>query len=164
MCGEPGGLSLHYWPAFGDPKPDVSDIRVFRRKPWQLILWEPLPTKAPGPHLVRPWCCYICTVVFYARPFRESPHRRYLSWHDYLGRYYDNGIPILEELPRPVIKVCEVGSFVEYDRIDHRLRWDTQVVFEGEIYEVGGGCVRWCRPQWYMMRWARRIQKREAAA
>ena len=153
-CGVAGGLTWEYWPyPITEPTPpDISDIRVFRQKPWRLILWEPLPTKAPGPHLVQPWCCYVNTVIFYAYPYQELPPTRYLSWHEMVGHQ-------TVRLARPVIKKNEVGEFAEYDRIETRLGFDGLVRFEGEVYETGGARIRYARPYWYSCVWARRRQQ-----
>lgn len=130
------------------PPIDCSDMLVSRPRPWWLVIWEPLPTKAPGPHLAAPYCCYIRTVIFYFRPYICGFSR---PWRGAGGRL------------RPGTR----GSFIEWDKFETRLTWDDVVVFDGEEFVIGGGGVRWApapdggRRQWWMLRHARR---RHAAA
>lgn len=120
---------------------DVSDCLVARPRPWQLVIWEPLSTKAPSPARCQPYCCYISTVIFYARPYVKRQFRRF--WSDARGRqHYDSA-----------------GSFEEYDRVEVRLRFDDLVRFQGEPFIVGGGRVVWAgkRRGWWMRHGARRL-------
>lgn len=172
--GEPGRLTFTYHPHMGRSAyidgcgkrttfaiPDISDVLAWRDPdhPWNLVIWERLLTKAPGPHLVRPHCCYINTIIFYARPYRTLPPKRYLSWHaPSETERYANGNAKWIRLERPVIRKDSTGSFAEHDRIEHRLQWQTILRFEGEDFEYGGGSVRWVRPHWWMRSRARRIK------
>lgn len=63
---------------------DYSDLLAARvaSRPWFLILWEPLRTKAPSPAIVRPWCCYIRTVIFYQWPHTVLSTRRGFAYYD----------------------------------------------------------------------------------
>jgi hypothetical protein len=143
-CGTAGGLRPVYLardfnrPAAGD----LGDCRVSRPRAWQLVIWEPLPTKAPGPALAQPYCCYIQTVIFYYRGYVVRPPR---GWRDPEGVFHRDG----------------VGSFIQWDQVESRLTWDDVVEFEGEQFGIGGGRVRWARAKgdparWWMVRGARR--------
>ncbi len=170
--GEPGKLTLAYHPHMGRSPyrdgtgkfitfsvPDIRDLLSYRPQPWNLVIWERLFTKAPGPHLVRPYCCYINTIIFYARPYQTLPPKRYLSWHEFSEtERYANGNRKLIRLARPVIRKGSTGSFAEYDRLEHRLEWGTLLKFEDEQFEYGGGSVRWVRPHWWMRSQARRVR------
>lgn len=137
-CGMPDRLRRE----FTRTAVDLGDCLVAPRGPRSITIWEPLDTKAPGPNLVRPYCCYIAHVVFYAFPFRL---RGRYGWRSN-GRWY------CEREPGRV--------FVEWDAIDTRLTWGDLVLFDGEIYEVHGGTVRWESyrreaHRWWMCRFAR---------
>lgn len=123
--------------------PDCSNMLVARPMPWSLVIWEPLETKAPGPHLAQPYCCYIQTVIFYHRPYIIGWPR---GWRDREGVFHRD----------------RTGGFIEWDRLESRLCWGDVVVFEGEEFVIGGGGVRYERApdggrhQWWMLRDARR--------
>ncbi|MVM34246.1 hypothetical protein GO755_29720 [Spirosoma sp. HMF4905] len=51
------------------------------------------------------------------------------------------------------------GEFQRWLMIDHVLRCDDVVEFEGERFEVGTGQVQWHQGAWYICMWARRKQK-----
>jgi hypothetical protein len=127
------------------PPIDCTDMLVSRPRPWILVIWEPLLTKAPGPHLAQPYCCYTQTVIFYHRPYITGFSRPWFA----NGRWHAG----------------TRGCFVEWDKLDTRLSWDDVVVFEGEEFLIGGGRVVWssvagARRQWWMLRGARRRQDR----
>lgn len=138
-CGEPGAIAWEYWRGMGSgkPLPDLSDILVSRPCDHMLILWEPLPTKAPGPHLTQPWCCYVNTVIFYVRPHITAKPK---PWRDREG----------------VLHHGEVGCFYEWDRVETRFGWDALIEHDGWLFKTGGGTVRWAQRRWWMQQWARR--------
>lgn len=117
-----------------------SNILVQRvvTHPWFIILWEPLTTKVPGPHLTQPYCCYIRTVIFYVRgyiirPF-SSPWKLGIKW-----------------------KVTKPGQhFEEWSRVETLFRHDDLVEFEKEVFEIGGGRIIWFNKQWWCRYSARR--------
>jgi hypothetical protein len=126
---------------------DISDCLVSRPKPWLLVIWEPLQTKAPAPPKAAPYCCYIKTVVFYHSPYIVRPWKR-------LYRGAGNRL-----------QACRAG-FEQWDQIETRLTWDDLVAFEGETFELGGGTVVWAKRRWWMRHGARRYRPpaREPAA
>lgn len=127
-----------------------DDILIARcaQRPWKLIVWEPLRTKAPGPHLVQAYCCYVNHVIFYARPYYSAPHAVPLLF-EANGRWHAN------EPRKP-------GGLVYFDRVDSRIHLDAMFAFEGETWRVGGGRVVWGRradgrgKQWWFRYEARR--------
>jgi hypothetical protein len=133
--GLAGSLTHHFWRStvLGKVPPPIDDILAGRDPGRSLLLtiWEPLPTRAPRPSRTKPYCCYLCTVVFYKR--------RRLRSNDY-GHHV----------------LGPNGGFAEWDRIETRLSWDDQVLFEGEVFACGGGSVLWRQGRWWMRRWARR--------
>ncbi len=118
-------------------------------RPWLLTIWEPLQTKAPGPHLSRAYCCYMKTVIFYYRPYVVSLHRH--IWFD------DRGRARIEK---------SAGRFEQWDQIETALTWDDQIRHGGDLFIVGGGRVLFTnapdhgRRRWWMKRWARRESPR----
>jgi hypothetical protein len=46
-------------------------------------------------------------------------------------------------------------GYLEWDRVDTLLSWESEILFEGQIYVVGGGRVIRHRKSWWMKRWAR---------
>jgi hypothetical protein len=151
-CGDRDVLRWHYWHRYGaeGTPPDLRDCLSAspKGKPWLLVVWEPLITKAPGPHLASIHCCYIKTVIFYHTPYVCSPWRK--LW-DCNGRRTSNGSP---------------GHFEEWDQIETRLSWDDQLIYRGEIFEKGGGRVVWAnapgeRRRWWMRHSLRRNREAE---
>lgn len=73
-----------FFPYKVDYPDDLSDCRVNRMRPWRITIWEPLPTKAPPPTKADPLCCYMQTVIFYARFSGEEIDRieTRLTWDD----------------------------------------------------------------------------------
>lgn len=136
-CGAPG-LSAIYLRHPHEPLhwPSLSDCLVSRPKPFALVIWEPLRTKAPAPSKASPHCCYINTVIFYHRPYITWPAAK--PWKA-AGRW----------------KMIRAG-FLEWDKTETRLSWDDQVEFDGEVFEIGGGNVVWARKRWWMCHGARR--------
>lgn len=125
---------------------DLSDCLVERPRPFRLVIWEPLLTKAPGPARAQPHCCYIRTVIFYARPYIRQLRKSH--WRDRHGN----------------LKTSD-GGFEEYDQIETRLSWDDVVEFENERFGVSGGRVRWAcasggYSRWWIVRGARRLEAR----
>lgn len=45
----------------------------------------------------------------------------------------------------------------EWDAIETRLTWDDVVKFEGDLFTIGGGTVKWAEGRWWMVRHARRV-------
>lgn len=102
---------------------------------------ERLPTKAPGPHLARPYCCYIKTIIFYVWPHRVNPFARW--WKDRSGKWREG----------------DVGSFYEWDRLESSLAWDTVFEFDGKKYVASGpNRVFWKHGAWWMQHSAREFQ------
>lgn len=133
-CGVSGLTALN--PFRGDTL-DLSDCLVARPRPFRLVIWEPLLTKAPAPPKARPWCCYIRTVIFYHFPYVLE--LRQPRWRDWEGRLH-----------------AGARGYQEWDQIETRLTWDDVVRFEDEDFVVGGGTVVWKRRRWWMVRHARR--------
>jgi hypothetical protein len=132
----------------------LDDDFIFDRdaaRPWLLTIWEPLRTKAPGPHLSRAYCCYINTVIFYCRPAIVRRHSH--LWRDGLGRWKAS---------------APGGGYEEWDHIDTALTWDVKLHYNGDDFIVGGGTVMWTnepdhgRRRWWMKRNARREWKEPA--
>jgi|GEM_PF-2120291 len=143
-CGRPGLAWVHSSRIMRGPMPDLSDCLASwpRTHPWLLFIWEPLPTKAPGPHLVHAHCCYINTVKFYYRPYIVDEFTRF---------FRSAGGKLL---------ASKVG-FLEWDEVETRLTWDDIVRFEGETFRVCGGTVLWRHSRWWMCRRAQRGSRRE---
>lgn len=118
---------------------DLSDCLVVRPAPWRLVIWEPLPTKAPCPALAQPFCCYMRTVIFYLRPYVLRRWSR--MWRDGRG----------------CLRADPPGSYERWDQVETRLSYHDVVEFEGELFDVWGGTVRWARKRWWMCRTARRL-------
>lgn len=121
---------------------DLSDCLVLRPKPFRLVIFEPLRTKAPSPALALPHCCYIQTVIFYHRPYIQRPWKT---------RWRSNGR----------LQACDAG-FEEWGKVETRLSWEDTVNFEDEDFKVGGGRVIWgAAPngsrRWWMAHAARRV-------
>lgn len=139
-CGDTGLAMLSRFNAkghIGSTVADLSDCLVSRPRPWLLVIWEPLPTKAPGPHLAQPHCCYIKTVIFYHRPYIVGWPRGY---RDRAGQFHRDGN----------------GGFIEWDKIETRLTWDDVVEYQHAEFAIGGGRVVWSHRGWWMLRGARR--------
>ena len=86
------------------PAPDLSDC-VAARLPGSrhlLALWEPIDTHAPSPARCQPYCCYIRSVIFYARPYISRPGK---PWRGRDG----------------VLRPASGAIFVEYDQVETRL-------------------------------------------
>jgi len=134
----------------------TADILIARcgARPWKLIVWEPLQTKAPGPHLTQPYCCYSHHVIFYARPYYSAPHCFPLIFKTQHG-WRANA-------PR------DARGLYYFDRLDYRSHWDAAFQFEGETWRMGGGRVVWARradgigKQWWLRSEARRAEARRA--
>lgn len=145
-CGRAGEISWHYYPRHEDEltDPQLADVLVAELKPWRLLLWEPLPTKAPGPHLALPFCCYLRSVIFYHRPYLVWPYRKRFRTRSGLQA---NGSD---------------GHFFEWDHIETRLGWEAQILYRGDRFKIGGGRVLWRqhpetgRRGWWMRHWAER--------
>lgn len=167
----PGMLTLRWHPHMGMTSyrdgrgkliefhvPTIADLFAWRdfERPWLLEVWEPLPIKAPGPHAVRPHCCYINTVVFYVRPYQTLPPKRYLSWHEITQRA--DGRYDTRRLERPTIRRDSTGSFAEYGRVETRFQWGVLLDFSGDTFEKVGGTVIWSRPHWWMRYRFRRVK------
>lgn len=149
-CGQPGELQFHYsrydWK---DIRPDLSDCLAVSPagKPWLLTIWEPLLTKAPGPNLARPHCCYINTVIFYHSPHIVLPWKHH--WRARDGKVHSSS-----------------RGFFEFDQIETRLAGDDRVIWRGDIFGKGGGRVMWGKVagdprgrRWWMRHGLRRETK-----
>ncbi len=124
----------------------LGECRARRAHKQSIDIWEPLPTKAPGPHLTRPYCCYINTVIFYVGPayvIRKNGHP-YLSG----GRW----------------RWCKGDSFYEWGRAKDLFRWEDLVFYDGLFWEIGGGTVRWKNRRWWMHRSAVKNTRRARRA
>lgn len=118
----------------------IDGIEIVEQKPWLLDVWEPLNTKAPCPDKTQPYCCYIRTVIFYVNPYIVRPWHHF--WRDGRGK-------LCVEKPG--------GMFEEWDRVEHRITWDTPIEWKGETFLCGGGTVIWRKGRgWWMKFWARR--------
>ena len=141
-AGERDALRWHYWTrqhCSDAPSitPDLSDCLALALGRNRLIVWEPLITKAPGPHLASPHCCYLQTIIFYTRPYTINRFKRW--W-----RSQEDGW-----------RESQTGSFFEWDHIESRLGWNDQVVFLDRIFNHSGGRVLWTsligdRRRWWM--------------
>lgn len=139
-CGVAGGLkpvTNRIFPFKSLAQRDLSDCLVSRPKPFKLVIWEPLHTKAPKPPKAAPFCCYLRTIIFYHTPYVLAVGKSY--WRDSAG----------------VMRVSSPG-FQEWDKIEHRFAWDDVVEFQGEHFVVGGGTVLWKQGRWWMLHMARR--------
>lgn len=147
-CGARDALRWRYWTGghrSSKTAPDLSDCLAITPKLWRLIVWEPLVTKAPGPHLTEPLCCYIQTIIFYTWPYTVNRFNRW--WRS------DSGW-----------RESETGSFFEWDKIESRIGWDDKLVFRGETFEYGVGRVLWtslpgARRRWWMRHGLRREKR-----
>lgn len=139
-CGVPAALT-HLPVGFHREVHDLADCLVSRPKPFRIVIWEPLRTKAPAPPKAQAFCCYINTVIFYHFPYIVSPWAKPFR--------LDSG------------RLCwsKPGGFVEWDQIRTRLRWDDIVTFDDEPFTIGGGTVLWKRRRWWMLRHARRVEQ-----
>ena len=52
------------------------------------------------------------------------------------------------------------GGFARWAEMDHVLRCDDVIDFEGERFEVGTGRIVWYQGAWYSCIWARRTEKK----
>lgn len=138
-CGAPGLIEVSTFAGRERAgRIDLSDCLVSRPAPRRLVIWEPLPTKAPSPALAQPFCCYIQTVIFYLRPYILRPWKR--RWRDRSGR----------------LRACS-AAYEEWDKVETRLTHRDVVEFEGEQFDIWGGTVKWARGRWWMCRTARRL-------
>lgn len=143
-AGVAGGLAWRAPSIGGAPPLAIDDLLVVRPKPFRLVIWEPLRTKAPSPALAAPWCCYIRTVIFYTRPYVVT---------EWVKPYESRG----------KLRASKGRRFIEWDEVELRLAWDDLVTFEGETFRVGGGSVLWAPGpggtfrRWWMRRDARRV-------
>lgn len=176
--GEAGALTLRWHPHMGMTSyrdgrgkliefrvpPTIADLLAWRDpdRPWLLEVWEPLPIKAPGPHVTLPHCCYINTIVFYVRPYQTLPPKRYLSWHEISRR--GDGAYDTRRLARPVIQRGTVGEFAEHGRVETRLQWSVLLDLDGDTFEKVNGTVIWSRPSWWMRYRFRRVKPGERMA
>jgi hypothetical protein len=138
-CGDSHALRLM------SDRGDISHVQAIRVEshPWFIMLWEPLKTKAPGPHLTYVWTCYINTVIFYQRGHILRPFTTPL-----IGR------PWRFEAPN-----CR---YQEWDKVESSLRCDAVVEFEKELYRCHPGQVVWKKKRWWIRRAARREEVKHA--
>jgi hypothetical protein len=151
-CGEAGALRWHWWTQayLGSGKtladaPDLSDCLAIMPRRHRLIVWEPLLTDAPGPHLAQAYCCYLQTVIFYHSPYIKSP---WIKLFPANGRWHRNSSP---------------GHFEQWDEIETRIGWNDRLEYRGLIFENGSGRVLWThapgqRRRWWMRHWLRRLE------
>lgn len=114
----------------------LAECRVRQSWPQVIDIWQPLPTKAPGPHLTRPYCCYVNTVIFYAGPVyyvRKGGHPYKTS------RGY---------------RWSASSGFQVWDEVHDIFSWEDMVFFDGLYWEVSGGSVIWKNKRWWMYRQA----------
>jgi hypothetical protein len=107
----------------------VNRVKDSSRK---IVLWEQLTTKVPNPSLASPWCCYINTVVFYARPKVTNQ----------LGSVYKSGARY-SHVPRE-------SRLQEYATHTHKLVTDDILLWQNRLYRVVGGTVVWHGHAWWM--------------
>lgn len=140
--GVAGCLAFHYSSGCKDgPAPDISDLLVLQLKPWRLVIWEPLITKAPAPPKAQAYCCYINTIIFYHSPYIVSPWVKLFKSN---GRWHRNSSP---------------GGFVEWDQIQTRIDSHHDILrFDFEKWELTGATVLWKRGRWWMRYAARRVR------
>jgi hypothetical protein len=146
-CGRRGLIGFYLkacWHEPPDRQPGLDDCLVSRPKPFVLVIWEPLATKAPAPPKCAPYCCYINAVIFYHAPYIVWPYPRL---------YVSNGRRRADSGP----------SFLQWDQVRTRLGWEDVVEFEGERFVIGGGSVVWAQRRWWMLHGARRQATRAAA-
>ena len=128
---------IAFVPAHLDTPSEVRvDWPVTTISPRRIEIMEPLTTKVPNPNLARPYCCYLNTVIFYARPLLVR------QWHHlYLWR----GSWAAEK----------PGTHLEeWGRVETKLSGDTRVDVDGRIFTCGGGRVEWHRKRWWMRHFA----------
>ncbi|MCW5666462.1 MAG: hypothetical protein KIT35_21740 [Piscinibacter sp.] len=136
-CGLRGVLE----PIFIRDRHSIEDCLVAVRGESRrgITIWEPIATKAPGPHLTRAWCCYLRTVIFYVYPFvSRGPH---LVKSPRTGWYWER----------------DGRSFVAWDQLDARLGWGDVVGLGGEEFVLDGSGVRWAQNRWW---WLHRAERR----
>lgn len=139
-CGEAGKLRLM------SDRGNISHVLAMRVEshPWFIILWEPLDTKAPGPNLTQPYCCYATTIIFYLRGYIVRPFSSVCggpgNW--YLNKGQGGKTRGIE--------------FETWGKTETLLRCDSVVEFENQWYEVGCGKVIWKNNRWWMVHSARR--------
>ncbi|RAX42437.1 hypothetical protein DQ393_06265 [Rhizobium tropici] len=126
--------------------PNLDDCLVERPKPFRLVIWEPILTRAPGPSRAQPYCCYIKTIIFYHRPYIVRPFKTF--WRDHSGKLHASS-----------------SGYEQWDQVETRLTCDDVIIFEHERFSVGLGEVVWVNApaeprRWYMRRDARRVEKR----
>lgn len=126
--------------------PKLDDCFVERPKPFRIVIWEPILTKAPCPSRAQPYCCYIKTVIFYHRPYIVRPFKTF--WRDRSGKFHASS-----------------SGYEQWDQVETRLACDDVVSFEGELFSVGLGEVVWVNApdqarRWYMRRDVRRVENR----
>lgn len=153
-CGEAGQLAWHHWTALGiragcnsmAQAPLLADCQTARPKSFRIVVWEPLITKAPGPHLAQAHCCYLQTVIFYAAPYMRSP---WIKFYEANGKLQRNSSP---------------GHFEEWDQIETRLGWHDRVTHGGDVFEHSTARVLWTslpgeRRRWWMRHGFRRVRQ-----
>lgn len=76
-CGEAGKATLLSG-GYGRScnLPDTIKIIRVATHPWFLIFWEELKIDTPKHSKVQPWCCYIRTIIFYHKPWKEDKEKR----------------------------------------------------------------------------------------
>lgn len=105
--------------------------------PWWVILWEPVSTKVPGPHLTQAYCCYARTVIFYVRGYLLRPFSTPLRWTKW--------------------RVEKPNTRFEYwTKLETVFRIDDVFEYESESYEICGGSIVWYNKQWWCRYRARR--------
>lgn len=126
-------------PRYDDQPADLVGVIARRTdRPWLLELLEPISDRAPNPSICQPHCCYIRTVIFYARPYRKGgPYPWQSKWHWHWEPF---------------------GTFAQFDKVQSRLTWDDVIACDGEHWRVDGGQVVWLRRRWWMYRELRRMQ------
>lgn len=140
-CGVAGVLEpVYLWKSLAGLNDCLAAVRGESRR--GLTIWEPIDTKAPGPHLTTAWCCYIRTVIFYVRPFvSRGPHPVKSPTK---GWYWES----------------DGRSYAAWDTVESTLSHDDIVALGGQHFRVAGSGVRWARGRWWWLHRCERLEPR----
>ncbi len=114
----------------------LATCRARREHPQSIDVWEPLPTKSPGPNLTQPYCCYINTVIFYCKPYRVRQYGKPWRLSDRHELGWSKG----------------GNCFEIWDELETLFRSNQVLHFDGMFWELFGGRVIWRHKRWWMRR------------